>query len=53
MSYMSDWIYSEEDLHEEIAKEKEHIRDEVKQAIENGVIKIESGKEKLFEILNV
>lgn len=52
MSYMSDWIYSEEDLQDEIEKEKERIRNEIKQSIENGVIKIACGSEKLFEILN-
>lgn len=52
MSYMSDWIYSEDDLQDEIEKEKERIRNEIKQSIENGVIKIECGTERLFEILN-
>lgn len=47
MSYMSEWIYSEEELRED----RDRIREEIKQAIENGVIKIETGSEKLFEIL--
>ena len=51
MAFMSDWIYSEEDLRQEVEEDRERIREEIKQAIENGVIKIESGKEKLFEIL--
>ncbi len=51
MTYMSDWMYSTDDLQREIEEDRERIRDEIKQAIENGVIKIESGKEKLFEIL--
>ena len=29
MSYMSDWIYSEEDLQDEIKTEKESIRSEL------------------------
>lgn len=32
-------------------KKNEHIRDELIQSIENGIIKIECGAEKLFEIL--
>lgn len=51
MAFMSDWIYSEEDLRQEVEEDRERIREEIKQAIENGVIKIESGREKLFEIL--
>ena len=51
MSFMSDWIYSAEDLRQEVEEDRERIREEIKQAIENGVIKIESGQEKLFEIL--
>lgn len=34
-----------------IENEKIRIREEVKQAIENGIIKIESGSERLFDIL--
>lgn len=51
MSYMSEWIYSEEDLRELVKEDREYIREEIRQAIENGVIKIETGSEKLFEIL--
>lgn len=51
MSFMSEYVYSEEDLLDEINKEKERIREEVRQAIENGVLKIECGTEKLFRIL--
>lgn len=51
MSFMSEYIYSEEDLQDELNKEKERIREEIRQAIENGVLKIESGAEKLFRIL--
>jgi len=51
MSYMSEWIYSEEDLREAVKEDREYIREEIRQAIENGVIKIETGSEKLFEIL--
>lgn len=49
---MSDWIYSEEDLQDEIKTEKERIRSELTQAIENGIIKVEKGSEKLFELLS-
>ena len=52
MSCMTEWIYSDEDLEDEIKKEKERIRSELMQSIENGVIKIECGTERLFEILN-
>ena len=52
MSYMSEWIYSEEDLREAVKEDRDRIREEIRQAIENGVIKIETGSEKLFEILN-
>ena len=51
ISYMSEWIYSEEDLRESVKEDREYIREEIRQAIENGVIKIETGSEKLFEIL--
>lgn len=34
-----------------LKKEKERIQEELKQCIQNGVIKIEKGSEKLFEIL--
>lgn len=51
MSYMSEWIYSEEELREAIKKDWDRIREEIRQAIENGVIKIEAGSEMLFEIL--
>lgn len=50
MSYMSEWIYSEEELREVVKEDREFIREEIRQAIENGVIKIETGSEKLFEI---
>lgn len=51
MSYMSEWICSEEELREAVKEDPDRIREEIKQAIENGVIKIETGSEKLFEIL--
>lgn len=51
MSYMSEWIYSEEELREADKQNRDYIREEIRQAIENGVIKIETGSEKLFEIL--
>ena len=52
MSYMSDWIYSDEDMEDALKKERTRIHNEIKQAVENGLIKIESGAEKLFEILS-
>lgn len=51
MSYMSERIYSEEELREAVKEDRDRIRKEIRQAIENGVIKIETGSEKLFEIL--
>ena len=51
MSHMSEWIYSEEELREAVKEDRDRIRKEIRQAIENGVIKIETGSEKLFEIL--
>lgn len=51
MSYMSEWIYSEEELREAVKEDRERVLEEIRQAIENGVIKIETGSEKLFEIL--
>lgn len=51
MSYKSEWIYSEEELREVAKEDREFIREEIRQSIENGVIKIETGSEKLFEIL--
>ena len=51
MSYMSEWICSEEELREAVKEDRDRIREEIKQAIENSVIKIETGSEKLFEIL--
>ena len=51
MSYMSERIYSEKELREAVKEDLDRIREEIKQAIENGVIKIETGSEKLFEIL--
>lgn len=48
---MSEWICSEEELREAVKEDRDRIREEIKQAIENGVIKIETGSEKLFEIL--
>ena len=44
-------IYSEEELREVAKEDREFIREEIRQSIENGVIKIETGSEKLFEIL--
>lgn len=35
-----------------VKEDREYIREEIRQAIENGVIKIETGSEKLFELLN-
>ena len=35
-----------------VKEDRERIREEIRQAIENGVIKIETGSEKLFELLN-
>lgn len=35
-----------------LCEEKEHIRNQLIQEIENGTIKIESGNEKLFSLLN-
>lgn len=49
MSYMSEWICSEEELREAVKEDRDRIREEIKQAIENGVIKIETGSEKLEE----
>lgn len=51
MSYMSEWICSEEELREAVKEDRERIREEIRQSIENDVIKIEIGSEKLFEIL--
>ena len=51
MSYMSEKIYSKEELREAVKEDRDRIREEIRQAIENGVIKIETGSEKLFEIL--
>lgn len=38
MSYMSEWICSEEELREAVKEDRDRIREEIKQAIENGVI---------------
>ena len=48
MSYMSEWICSEEELREAVKEDRERIREEIRQAIENGIIKIETGSEKLY-----
>ena len=51
MSYMSEWIYSEEELREVAKEDGEFIREEMRLCIVNGVMKIETGSVKLFEIL--
>lgn len=51
MAYMSDWIYSEQDMKDRVSEERENIYNEVKQSIKNGIIKINSGSEALFKII--
>lgn len=51
IDWKEEWIYSKEELREAVKEDRDRIREEIRQAIENGVIKIETGSEKLFEIL--
>lgn len=51
MSYFSKFTYSAEDLDDAVKKDRQRLQEEIRQAIENGVIKIASGSDALFKIL--